>query len=180
MTISSVPWRIPVWAASWKVACSWYKTCIWEVYEIKTPYWGEDCYSGLWCGNRRKWKCEVDCPSQSTGENLGKNKKCCALSCLCSQAGRNIWPRVFSKSSKMTSPLPRISMNKTNHLISNNSHPSSTANKVIRFLKWGWGGVTKPTGTSYFFDKVWSGAPDGIIMCTLESATFPWVRSHAP
>ena len=23
------------------------------------------------------------------------------------------------------------------------------------------GGVTKPTGTSYNFDKVWSGAPDG-------------------
>ena len=53
-------------------------------------------------------------------------------------------------------PLNRIEIdtrkNKTNHPISSNSHPSATANKAIHSLKiWG---VTKPTGTSYNFDKV--------------------------
>ena len=51
--------------------------------------------------------------------------------------------------------------NKTNHLISSNSHPSATANKAIHRLKIGGGGFTKPRGTSCNFDKVWSGAPDG-------------------
>ena len=36
-------------------------------------------------------------------------------------------------------------MNKTNHLISSNSHPSAAANKAIHCLKWGRGGVTEPT-----------------------------------
>ena len=44
-------------------------------------------------------------------------------------------------------------MNKTNHPISSNSHPSATANKAIHSLKIG-GGVTKPTGTSYNLNKV--------------------------
>ena len=48
--------------------------------------------------------------------------------------------------------------NKTNHPKSSNSHPSATANKAIHCLKWG--GVIKQTGTSYNFDKIWSGAPD--------------------
>ena len=52
-------------------------------------------------------------------------------------------------------------MNKTNHPISSNSHPSATANKAIHSLKIGKGG-TKPTGTSFNFDKVRSGAPDGL------------------
>ena len=49
--------------------------------------------------------------------------------------------------------------NKTNHPISSNSHPSATAKLAIFSLKIG-GGVTKPTGTSYNFGKVWSGAPE--------------------
>ena len=44
-------------------------------------------YSGtesLWCGNWnhlacRRWKCEVDHPSQSTEVNLGKKQKWCSL-----------------------------------------------------------------------------------------------------
>ena len=51
--------------------------------------------------------------------------------------------------------------NKTDHPISNNSYPSATANKANTALIEEGGGVTKPTGTSYYFDKVWSGAPDG-------------------
>ena len=50
-------------------------------------------YSGtesLWCGNWnhlvcRRWKCEVDHPSQSTVVNLGKKQKCCSLWCPWSQ-----------------------------------------------------------------------------------------------
>ena len=50
-------------------------------------------YSGtesLWCGNWnhlvcRRWKCEVDHPSQSTVVNLGKKQKLCSLWCLWSQ-----------------------------------------------------------------------------------------------
>ena len=46
-------------------------------------------YSGtesLWCGNWnhlacRRWKCEVDHPSQSTEVNLGKKRKWCSLWC---------------------------------------------------------------------------------------------------
>ena len=46
-------------------------------------------YSGtesLWCGNWnhlacRRWKCEVDHPSQSTEVNLGKKQKWCSLWC---------------------------------------------------------------------------------------------------
>ena len=44
-----------------------------------------------------------------------------------------------------------IRKNKTNHPISSNSYPSATANKAIHSLKIG--GSTKPTGTSYNFDK---------------------------
>ena len=47
--------------------------------------------------------------------------------------------------------LTVIWKNKTNHQISNNSHPSATANKAILSLKIG-GGVTNPTGTLY---KYW-------------------------
>ena len=39
------------------------------------------------------------------------------------------------------------SMNKTNHPMLSNSHPFATANKAWHCLKWG--GVTKPSGTSY-------------------------------
>ena len=50
-------------------------------------------YSGtesLWCGNWnhlvcRRWKCEVDHPSQSTEINLGKKQKWCSLCCPWSQ-----------------------------------------------------------------------------------------------
>ena len=49
--------------------------------------------------------------------------------------------------------------NKTNHPISSNSHPSATANKAIHCLKWG--DLIKQTETSYNFDKIWSGAPEG-------------------
>ena len=50
-------------------------------------------YSGtesLWCGNWnhlacRRWKCEVDHPSQSTEVNLGKKQKWCSLWCPWSQ-----------------------------------------------------------------------------------------------
>ena len=50
-------------------------------------------YSGtesLWCGNWnhlacRRWKCEVDHPSQSTEVNLGKKQKSCSLWCPWSQ-----------------------------------------------------------------------------------------------
>ena len=50
-------------------------------------------YSGtesLWCGNWnhlacRRWKCEVDHPSQSTELNLGKKQKWCSLWCPWSQ-----------------------------------------------------------------------------------------------
>ena len=48
----------------------------------------------------------------------------------------------------------------TNYSISSNSHHSATANKAMHYLKWRRG-VTKPTGTTYNFDKVWSGALDG-------------------
>ena len=50
--------------------------------------------------------------------------------------------------------------NKTNHPISSNSHPSATANTAIHSLKGGRG-FTKPTETSFNFDKVRSGTPDG-------------------
>ena len=43
--------------------------------------------------------------------------------------------------------------NNTNHPILNNSHPLATANKAILNIKGG-GGVTKPMGLSYNFDKV--------------------------
>ena len=49
--------------------------------------------------------------------------------------------------------------NQTNHPILSNSHPSATSNKAIHCLKLGGEG-TQPMGTSYNFDKVWSGAPD--------------------
>ena len=44
----------------------------------------------LWCGNWnhlacRRWKCEVDHPSQSTEVNLGKKQKWCSLWCPWSQ-----------------------------------------------------------------------------------------------
>ena len=50
-------------------------------------------YSGtesFWCGNWnhlvcRRWRCEVDHPSQSTVVNLGKKQKLCSLWCLLSQ-----------------------------------------------------------------------------------------------
>ena len=44
--------------------------------------------------------------------------------------------------------------NKTNHPISNNSHPSATAKKS-NIQPQNRAGVKKPTGTSYNFDKVW-------------------------
>ena len=53
---------------------------------------------------------------------------------------------------------------KTNHLMSSNNHPLTTSNKARKCLKWkGKGGGLKKqtTGTSYDFDKIWSGAPDG-------------------
>ena len=42
---------------------------------------------------------------------------------------------------------------KTNHPISSKNQTSASANKAIHNLKI-VGGVTKPTGTSYNFDKV--------------------------
>ena len=48
--------------------------------------------------------------------------------------------------------------NNANRPMSSKSHPSATANKARHCLKWEWG--TKPTGTSYNFDKVWSDAPE--------------------
>ena len=47
-----------------------------------------------------------------------------------------------------------INENKIHKPISSNSHHSETANKTI-LLQMRGGGVTKPTGTSYNFDKVW-------------------------
>ena len=49
--------------------------------------------------------------------------------------------------------------NQTYHPMSSNYHPTATINKAENWL---WlKGVTKPTGTSYNLDNVWSGAPDG-------------------
>ena len=57
-------------------------------------------YSGtesLWCGNWnhlacRRWKCEVDHPSQSTEVNLGKKRKWCSLWC---PRNRNIFATAY-------------------------------------------------------------------------------------
>ena len=65
-------------------------------------------------------------------------------------------------------------MNKTNHPISSNSHTSATANKEIHSLKWG-GGATKPTGTSYNFDKVWSVCIINVTAASLINRR-PWLK----
>ena len=49
--------------------------------------------------------------------------------------------------------ISSVGTNKTNHPILSNNHPSATAHKAKHSLKRG-GGVTKPTGASYNFDKV--------------------------
>ena len=97
MTISSIPWRIPVQEFIRKSCCSRNKTHIrWARPGIFNKYWRAKlvyCFSGtkkLWYENWNRHVChkrnyEVDRPPRSTQEKQGKKQKCCSLSSLWSQ-----------------------------------------------------------------------------------------------
>ena len=54
-----------------------------EIKRHRRARWGCFFMSGqfvLW-KLKSLWKCEVDCPSRSTGVNLDKKQTCCSLSC---------------------------------------------------------------------------------------------------
>ena len=106
MTISSVPWRIPVREAYLKVASpsgfnihSRSKPGI--SYKLRNKgtvggrCWNIATQERKICDVKiklhvcHKWKCEVDRPSRSTEVNPGKRQKYCSLSCLSSRVQRD-------------------------------------------------------------------------------------------
>ena len=94
------------------------------------------------------------------------------MNCFVLHIGIHMYIYIGQIAKRCTSPVFAFK-NKTNHPISSNSHPIDDRQQS-NIHPQNRKGVTKPTGTSYNFDKVWSGASDGFNM---QNLTKPYNRS---
>ena len=108
-------------------------------------------YSGtesLWCGNWnhlvcRRWRCEVDHPSQSTVVNLGKKQNLCSLWCLWSQVQHDtsgpdnfrILGCLWTKHHRCTRVIQKVLLC-TKYYVISNAYPYLVYSNLFRKVSW--------------------------------------------